>query len=114
MANNDNLNPVRTENEAREKGRQGGIKSGEVRREKAQLRKLGYTGVESFDKLNELQQQAIANNNITAALKAEELKGKLAGLYVEKQATTDSNGNDIIAPITLEVVPVKVIHDKTT
>ena len=46
------------------------------------------------DKLNELQTQAILNGNITAALKAEELKGKLAGLYVEKVAQTDSNGQD--------------------
>lgn len=94
MAQNSNLK-VRSSAEARELGRQGGIKSGEVRREKAQLRKLGYTGVESFDKLNELQRAAIANNNITAALKAEELKGKLAGLYVEKVAQTDSKGADV-------------------
>lgn len=34
MANEKNLIPVRTEKEAREKGKNGGIKSGEVRREK--------------------------------------------------------------------------------
>lgn len=34
MANIDNLNPIRTEEEAREKGRAGGIASGEARREK--------------------------------------------------------------------------------
>lgn len=97
MANEENLidNSVRTPSERRENARKAGIKSGEVRREKAQLRKLGYTGVESFDKLNELQQQAISNGNITAALKAEELKGKLAGLYVEKVAQTDSKGADV-------------------
>lgn len=95
MANEENLKePVRSTSEARELGRKGGIKSGEVRRQKAELRKLGYTGIESFDKLNELQSQAIANGNITAALKAEELKGKLAGLYVEKVAQTDSKGQD--------------------
>lgn len=33
---------------------------------------------------------------------------------VDKQATTDSNGNDIIAPIKLEIVPVEVVHDKTS
>ncbi len=95
MANEENLKePVRSTSEARELGRRGGIKSGEVRRQRAELRKLGYTGIESFDKLNELQTQAILNGNITAALKAEELKGKLAGLYVEKVAQTDSNGQD--------------------
>lgn len=34
MANEQNLKPVRTESEAREKGRAGGKKSGEVRRER--------------------------------------------------------------------------------
>lgn len=98
MANEENLKePVRSTSEARELGRKGGIKSGEVRRQKAELRKLGYTGIESFDKLSELQVLAIANGNVTAALKAEELKGKLAGLYVEKVAQTNSKGQD--API---------------
>lgn len=34
MANEENLIPIRTEKEAREKGKNGGIKSGEARREK--------------------------------------------------------------------------------
>ena len=38
--NTDNLVPVRSEDEAREKGRKGGIKSGEARREKKMLREL--------------------------------------------------------------------------
>lgn len=111
MANEDNLNPVRSKNEARERGKKGGIKSGKVRKQKAELRKLGYTGIESFDKLNELQVQAIANGNITAALKAEELKGKLAGLYVEKTAQTDSEGNDLKEPVIFNIQPVKVVNN---
>ena len=38
MANNENLKPVRTKSEARERGRNGGIKSGVTRRRKAALR----------------------------------------------------------------------------
>lgn len=38
MANNENLKPVRTKSEARERGRNGGIKSGEARRRTAALR----------------------------------------------------------------------------
>lgn len=38
MANEDNLKPVRTESEARELGRKGGIASGKARREKRELR----------------------------------------------------------------------------
>ena len=38
MANEHNLIPVRSENEAREKGRKGGIASGEARRKKKNLK----------------------------------------------------------------------------
>ena len=40
MAREDNLRPVRTEEEARELGRLGGIASGKARREKRLLREL--------------------------------------------------------------------------
>jgi hypothetical protein len=36
----ENLNPVRSEEEARAKGRKGGIKSGEVRREKKRMSEI--------------------------------------------------------------------------
>lgn len=39
MANNENLRPIQSKKEARELGRIGGIRSGEVRREKATMRK---------------------------------------------------------------------------
>lgn len=39
MANNENLRPVRTKSEARERGKKGGKKSGEVRRRNANFRK---------------------------------------------------------------------------
>ena len=38
MANEKNLKPVRSKEEARERGKKGGIKSGETRRKKAALR----------------------------------------------------------------------------
>ena len=38
MANEKNLKPVRTKKEARERGRNGGIKSGEVRAQRKTLR----------------------------------------------------------------------------
>ena len=40
MANEKNLKKIQTTSEAREKGRKGGIKSGEARREKKKLREL--------------------------------------------------------------------------
>lgn len=39
MVNDENLKPVRTKSEARERGRNGGKKSGESRRRQAELRK---------------------------------------------------------------------------
>ena len=39
LAREENLKPVRTEEEARELGRRGGIASGEARRQKATMRK---------------------------------------------------------------------------
>lgn len=41
MANEQNLRPIRTENEARKKGRNGGIASGIARREKKTVQKIG-------------------------------------------------------------------------
>ena len=101
MANEQNLKPVRSKSEARERGRKGGKKSGEVRRERAILRELGYTDVESFDKLNELQKLAIASRNVNAAIKAEELKGKLAGLYIDKTEITGKDGKDLLPSVDL-------------
>ena len=40
MANEHNLKPIRTESEAREKGRKGGIASGKARREKKTIQKI--------------------------------------------------------------------------
>ena len=38
MSNKANLKPIRTKNEARKRGRKGGIKSGEARRKRKNLR----------------------------------------------------------------------------
>ena len=40
MANEENLNPIRTEKEARELGRKGGIASGEARRAKKTMKEM--------------------------------------------------------------------------
>lgn len=40
MANEKNLKPVKTKSEARERGRNGGIKSGQVRREKRTIQQI--------------------------------------------------------------------------
>ena len=60
MANEQNLIPVRTQSEAREKGQKGGIASGEARRAKktmAQLAELMLNSKLSEDKKEEIQSQ---------------------------------------------------------
>ena len=46
---------------------------------------LIYTAKDSFANLSFAQEKAIESGNIQAYLKAEELKGKLIGLYTEKR-----------------------------
>ena len=53
-----------------------------VKKSKGQI---SYQPSQSFDRLTELQEMAILQENVSLALKAEELKGKLAGLYSEKK-----------------------------
>lgn len=43
MANNENLKPIRSKSEAREKGRNGGIASGAARRKKRTMREAAET-----------------------------------------------------------------------
>lgn len=43
MANEQNLNPVRSKSEAKERGRKGGIASGKARREKRTLQEIAKT-----------------------------------------------------------------------
>ena len=56
-----------------------------------------YTAEKSFNKLNELLALALCPDgengrmNLQAALKAEELKGKLTGLYTERVENTNIN-----------------------
>lgn len=51
---------------------------------------IKYTVEDSFRKLSEIQTLAMKNKKLTDAIKAEELKGKLIGLYVEKREITGS------------------------
>ena len=61
MANNENLKPVRTKSEARERGRNGGIKSGEARRRTAALR----------DTMNKLLTMKVEVDGLSDVLRAD-------------------------------------------
>lgn len=94
MANIQNLKPLRSVSEAREKGRNGGIKSGISRRKKKALREA-YTKEAAFAELDELMNAAKETGNLTAAVRLAELKGKMCGYYVEKVAQTDTEGETV-------------------
>ena len=64
-----------------------------------------YSFAESFAMLNKLQQMAIDDGNISLALKAEELKCKIASLQADKENDV-SNEN-------LTSILVDFINDKT-
>lgn len=62
---------------------------------------IKYTVEDSFLKLSEIQALAMKNKKLSDAIKAEELKGKLKGLYVEKREI--SGGLDL-TPFKIDVV----------
>ena len=86
MANEQNLIPVRTQSEAREKGQKGGIASGEARRAKktmAQLAELMLNSKLSEDKKEEIQSQFgdIIDDDATVAsmMVAGQIKSAISG-----------------------------------
>ena len=82
MANNENLKPVRTKNEARERGRAGGKASGEARRRKADFRRtlnaLLTTEIDSPE-WNPLLKSLGLNPTLEAAINMAMIKEALAG-----------------------------------
>lgn len=84
MANNENLKPVRTKNEARERGRNGGKKSGEARRRKADFRRtLNMLLTAEIDSpewtpmLNALGLDSTLESAVNAAMIREALSGNV-------------------------------------
>jgi len=66
--------------------------------EKKLQKKFEYTKEQSFNNLEKMRILALmvddnGKNQISAAIKAEELKGKIAGLYVEKSENKNLNIN---------------------
>jgi len=65
------------------------------------VKELNYTAKESFDKLTKIQEMALKGKRLNEALKAEELKGKLCGLYVERK---DISGSLDMSPFEIKIV----------
>lgn len=115
MANEQNLIPFRSENEAREKGRNGGIKSGQKRRQKRDFaycanlflnqkvtnedikQQLADLGVKSKDQINMM---AIVGAMFNAAMAGDSKAAKLITEWTATQSAvaTEEAEND---PLTL-------------
>lgn len=65
------------------------------------VKELNYTAKESFDNLQKIQKMALESKRLSEALKAEELKGKLCGLYVERK---DISGSLDMSPFEVKIV----------
>lgn len=69
---------------------------------------LNYQALNHFEELNEMKQLAMDcrdkyhNPNVAVALKAVELKGKLAGLYKENQEAASGNVVNVMGNITID------------
>ncbi len=62
--------------------------------------RISYQPAESFNQLTKLQEMAISQENVSLAIKAEELKGKLAGLYNDKKEADDLE----TAPLEIKII----------
>lgn len=74
----------------------------EPNKKKAQL-----TQAQHLDKLEELRDMAVEAGNVQAAIRAEELRGKCTGQYIERKADVDTDGNDVPREISVKFVGVE-------
>lgn len=107
----DNLIPVRSENEAREKGRKGGVASGEARRKKRDLRETLETLLKSTLKDEEIvskfeefgfKKGMTMQDAISAAMIQQAVKGNVKAFVAirdtiyPKEGGTESGGVRVI------------------
>ena len=93
MANEQNLKPVRTKKEARERGRNGGIKSGEVRAERKTLR----------EELLLLLGQGDTQNKLSLSLIEKAIKGDTKAFEVIRDTIGEKPKDIIDANVQTEI-----------
>lgn len=115
MANNENLKPVQTESEAREKGRNGGIKSGEVRRAKKTMKAmLDYLLEKEIE--NKKGEKASTQEAISVALIKQALSGNVKAFEVIRDTIGETPKQEVKTtiegmPTTFNILPVKAKND---
>ena len=94
MANNENLKPIRSESEAREKGANGGIKSGEARRAKKTMKQmLDYLLEKEIE--NKKGEKASTQEAISVALIKQALSGNVKAFEVIRDTIGEKPENKI-------------------
>lgn len=66
-----------------------------------------YTLAEHFSRLDKLSRGAESEGKFAEAVKAEELRGKAAGLYTERQQIDHTTNGETIQPQVIEIVTPK-------
>ena len=104
MAGKDNLKPVRTKSEARERGKKGGIASGEKRREKKAMKETLETLLQmplksgkavDLDKIKDIA--ALKGKNITVqeAIMLAQIQKAMKGDTKAAEYVRDTSGNKL-------------------
>lgn len=101
MANEQNLIPVQSESEAREKGRQGGIASGKARREKKEMREFAKMVLDELVKDKKTGTQVPTRYAMVKRLVQKVLKDGDNNTFktltqVAGEMPTDSNGSNVV------------------
>ena len=109
MANEQNLNPIRTESEAREKGQKGGIASGESRRARKTLRAEleALLSQNTVDKKTGKETDSTVQEAITAALVAKAMKGNTKAFEIIR----DTIGEKPVERFSLEEISQDTIDE---
>lgn len=94
MANNENLKPIRSTSEAREKGTNGGIKSGEARRAKKTMKQMLDYLLEK-EITNRSGEKATTQEAITVSLINQALKGNVKAWEVIRDTIGEKPKQDI-------------------
>lgn len=113
MANNENLKPVRTKSEARERGQKGGKASGESRRRKADFRKtlnLLLTAEIDNPEWTPILEAMGLDSTLESAVNAAIIKKALAGNVKAYEAIRDTLGQTLKSELDIEEQLAKIAH----
>lgn len=108
MANSENLKPIRSESEARENGKKGGIKSGEVRRARKTLKEELLLLLESGNTQNKIS-LALIKKALKGDIKAfEVIRDTIGEKPVDKQLTVEGTKEDLEVVIDKEGIQAEI------